>query len=54
LKDSRVNSSVLAEAVTTATLNLASFHILCCLMNREVEYLRDTSAQIDDLFFLVQ
>jgi len=38
LSDSCLYSSVPAEEVTTAILiNYASFHSLCCLMNRKVE-----------------
>jgi len=36
LEDNGVHSSVPAEAVTTAIINCASFHSLCCVMNRKV------------------
>jgi len=42
LEDSCFNSSVPAQAVTIAILKYASFHSLCCLMNRKAKSFKDT------------
>ena len=42
LKDSCIDSSVPAEAVTIAILKYASFHSLCCFTNGKVKSFKQT------------